>query len=135
MKERAAAAVLTDDTYLISFSEQRRIGQRFGEAPIERLLPRGHSFATLNDVGYLAMQPEVRRKGGQLDRKLPQLLDSHAGDNRFLTLAALLILAPVNGVLVPDHAERMSIRGAALVEDTTILLDHFVRFIRGDDFC
>src|SRR6188768_933097 len=106
MEERAAPAVLTGDANFIAFSKQRRVRERLSKTPVERHLTRDHLFAALHDVRDLSMQHEVRWERGELFTELTQLLDAHTGRNRFGPIGTL-ILAPVHGMFVADHAERV----------------------------
>ena len=125
MEERAAPAVLADEPHVEVRREQRRVGQAFGEAPIATRLACRHAAPILDDPQNARMELVSRRH--RVD---------HAGQPRELRIRQarvdgvverrLVITAPVDRVLVADHAERGLIRIATLVEGRAVVVCQLV---------
>src|SRR5690606_21624616 len=130
VKERPAAAVLPDQPNVKVVREKRRVSEVLGEAPVEIELARGHPTAIVDDALNPRMQLEIRRHAIHRLRETLQLRHRHAGLDG-LSERGLLIAAPVDRVLIAEHAERVLVRVAALVETLAVgfgyAFDFFLR--------
>ncbi len=61
MEERAATAVLADDSDVMPFGEQGRVGHGLGKPPVHVGVAAGHFRTAFHDALYAAVQPDVRR--------------------------------------------------------------------------
>src|SRR5688572_33127955 len=104
MEERAAAAVLAGEPDLEALHQERCVGERLRETPVDRQLAGGHLLAILHDACNLTMQRDVGRWRRELRSELAQLFDTHSGRHGSVPVG-LRVLAPVDRVLVADQAE------------------------------
>ena len=131
MEERAAAAVLPREANLVAFLEQRRVGERLGEAPVHHQLARRHLATVIDDLLHLAMQREAFGERRDPGRKVLQQRRLHARAD-LLEPVDVVVPGPVDGVLVADQAEHVLRLRRAFVEAATVLLDQRFGIARGD---
>ena len=132
MEERAAPAVLADEPHVEVRGEQRRVREVLGEAPIAADLAGRHAAPILHDALHARMELVGRRHriddaGEALELGVRQAR-VHGVVQRRLGVAA-----PVDRVLVADHAERGLIRVAAFVERGAIVVGQLVDAVLRQD--
>ena len=123
MEERAAARVLAGEADGIALFEDAGVRERLGAAPVERQFAGEHLHAVRHDLRDARMQREVVREAH--DAGAERLEARHvAAALHALGPVVAEVLAPVDGVLVADHAERRARLRTAFVEALAIRLDH-----------
>src|SRR6188474_1944832 len=123
MEESAAAGILTREADRVALFENAGVSERLSTAPVEWQFARQHLHAIRHDLRDSRVQREVF--GIAHDARAQRLEPRHvAAALHTLGPVVTEILAPVDGVLVADHAERGARLRASLIEPLAIRFGH-----------
>src|SRR5260370_31529245 len=99
MEEGSAPAVLSGEAHAEAVLDQRRVGERLGASPVERLLALQHLPAVGDQLRYARMQTEALRIAGDALTERAQSRQLHR-PRPSLGPIPLPIGAPVHRVLL-----------------------------------